>query len=402
MLEVIQVKRHILPVIVLAQFCCTSLWFAGNGVMNDLITHFDLQASALGQLTVAVQLGFIIGTLVFAVLSLPDRYSPSLIFLLSACAGAIFNAGTIWEANNLTNLLGFRFFTGFFLAGIYPVGMKIAADYYDKGLGKSLGYLVGALVLGTAFPHLLKAMGEALPWKWVLLSTSLIAVMGGLSMYVFVPDGPHRRPSPKLDFTGMWKVFGHRPFRQAAFGYFGHMWELYAFWAFVPLMLSTYNTLNSPSSLSVPFWSFFVIGIGGLSCVVGGYFSLSFGTKRVASLALLLSGLCGLVSPLMFQSSFPALFIAFLLFWGMMVIADSPQFSTLVAQNAPPESKGTALTIVNSIGFAITIISIQLLSFLQSGMNPILLYVVLALGPLLGLMALMDRKKDLRHNSKHA
>ena len=356
--------------------------------MNDLILYFDLQDSALGQLTIAVQLGFIIGTLVFAVLSLPDRYSPSLIFLLSACAGAIFNAGTIWEANNLTNLLGFRFFTGFFLAGIYPVGMKIAADYYDKGLGKSLGYLVGALVLGTAFPHVLKALGGSLPWKGVLLTTSFLALVGGLSMYKFVPDGPYKKPSQPLDFSRIWKVFGHRPFRQAAFAYFGHMWELYAFWAFVPLMLSTYNTLNSASSLSVPFWSFFVIGIGGLSCVVGGYLSLSFGTKRVASLALLLSGLCGLVSPFFFQHPSPAWVIAFLLFWGMMVIADSPLFSTLVAQNAPAESKGTALTIVNSIGFAITILSIQLLSLLQGWIHPVFLYVVLAFGPIVGLITL--------------
>ena len=148
----------ILPVIVLSQFCCTSLWFAGNGVMPDLVSTFGLSESAIGHLTSAVQFGFIVGTLVFAILSIADRFSPSKVFFTCAILGALFNLGVVWEGNSLGSLLSFRFFTGFFLAGIYPVGMKIAADYFEKGLGKSLGYLVGALVVGTAFPHLLKEM----------------------------------------------------------------------------------------------------------------------------------------------------------------------------------------------------------------------------------------------------
>ncbi|MEM7040856.1 MAG: MFS transporter, partial [Bacteroidota bacterium] len=237
-----KIPRHILPVIVIAQFFCTSLWFAGNGVMYELMLNFELGEGAVGALTSSVQFGFIIGTLLFAVFSIPDRFSPSRVFLVCALLGALFNLGVIWEGNSLASILAFRFLTGFFLAGIYPVGMKIAADYYDKGLGKSLGLLVGALVVGTAFPHLLKEMKGELPWQFVLVATSSLAVLGGALMMLLVPDGPHRKPSQKIDFSAIRQVFRERQFRAAAFGYFGHMWELYTFWAFLPLVFAASAT----------------------------------------------------------------------------------------------------------------------------------------------------------------
>lgn len=385
--------KRILPVIVLAQFCCTSLWFAGNGVMNDLATAFNLQGGALGHLTSAVQFGFIIGTLVFALFTIADRYPPSVVFFTCALLGAFFNLGTILENNGLVSLLSLRFLTGFFLAGIYPVGMKIAADYYQKGLGKSLGYLVGALVVGTAFPHFLKAFTSELPWKLVLEITSAIAVIGGLLMIILVPNGPYRQPSQKLDLAALFKVFRNQQFRSAAFGYFGHMWELYAFWAFVPVILTTYVQIHPSAQLSVPVLSFLIIAVGGVACVIGGYISMHLGAKATASWALLLSCLCCLISPLILNIDSSNVLIAFLLFWGMVVIADSPLFSTLVAHNAPAESKGTALTIVNCIGFSITIVSILLINVLREVMNPNFIYIVLAAGPVLGLIALYKNDK---------
>jgi len=167
--------KFILLVIVLSQFCCTSLWFAGNAVINDLVIGFDLKASALGDLISSVQFGFIIGTLTFAILTIADRFSPSKVFFISAILGSLFNLATIWEANDLSSLLLFRFATGFFLAGIYPIGMKIVADYYKKGLGKSLGFLVGALALGTALPHLLKQTTGAYSWESVMILTSSLS-----------------------------------------------------------------------------------------------------------------------------------------------------------------------------------------------------------------------------------
>ena len=211
-------------------------------------------------------------------------------------------------------------------------------------------------------------------------------------MLLLVPDGPFRKSSQKPDLSAFFKVFENRAFRSAAFGYFGHMWELYAFWAFVPVMLAAYASLHPQTELNVPILSFLIIGIGGLACVLGGYLSQSLGTKRTASIALLLSGLCCLLSPLIFFIDSKAILIGFLLFWGMVVIADSPLFSTLVAQNASAESKGTALTIVNCIGFAITIVSIQLLNILRDSMDPMYIYVVLGMGPVLGLMGLRGGK----------
>jgi MFS family permease len=386
-------SKLILPVIVISQFCCTSLWFAGNGVINDLVLNFGLKASALGHLTSAVQFGFIIGTLTYAIFTIADLFSPSKVFLISAFFASLFNLGVLWESNSITSLLCFRFFTGFFLAGIYPVGMKIASDYYKEGLGKSLGFLVGALVLGTAFPHVLKDMTDAYPWQSVLMVTSSLSVLGGLLMVIMVPDGPYRKRSQRTNLFAFFKVFHNREFRSAAFGYFGHMWELYAFWVFVPLMLKKYSMEHPQVLLNIPVLSFLIIGIGGLGCVLGGYIAQTAGTKRTAFMALFLSCACCLLSPLLFATEFETLFIGFLMFWGLVVIADSPLLSTLVAQNAAAELKGTALTIVNCLGFSITIVSIQLITKLMEWTDSNSMYTILAIGPILGLIALRRKNK---------
>jgi len=386
-----QPPRYILPIIVFAQFCCTSLWFAGNAVMTDLISQFMLSPSALGHLTSAVQFGFIAGTLIFALLSVADRYSPSKVFLICALLGAGSNSLIIVESHALWSLISLRFMTGFFLAGIYPVGMKIASDYFNKGLGKSLGYLVGALVLGTAFPHLVKSLGSTLSWNAVIIATSVLACTGGVLLYLLVPDGPYRQAAQKIKLSAIGEVFSVAEFRKAAFGYFGHMWELYAFWAFVPVMLAAYPFTDSTFNLST--WSFMIIGVGSLSCIAGGYLSMSFGSKHVATLALLGSGICCLLSPFSFQLPAP-LFLSFLIFWGITVIMDSPLFSTLVAHSANPQIKGTALTIVNCIGFAITIISIQLITYLKEVINIQYVFLILSIGPILGLINLGFPKKS--------
>ena len=282
------IRSGILPIIVISQFCCTSLWFAGNAIMGNLASAFQLPASALGHLTSAVQVGFIVGTLVFALLTIADRYSPIRVFFVCSLFGALFNLGIMLESNNFATLLSLRFLTGFFLAGIYPVGMKIASDYFQEGLGKSLGYLVGALVLGTAFPHLLRGTLDGLPWTHFVMATSMLAVLGGLLMIAFVQDGPYRKIGQQTDLTAFVRVFSDKRFRSVAFGYFGHMWELYAFWAFVPLMLTGYQASHPEADMNVSLLSFVVIGVGGPACVVGGYISQFIGTKKTARTALLL------------------------------------------------------------------------------------------------------------------
>jgi MFS family permease len=355
-----------------------------------LINTFQLQDNALGHLTTAVQLGFIIGTLLFAAFTISDRFSPSIVFLSCALLGATLNLAILWQGNTLTSLLFIRFLVGFFLAGIYPVGMKIAADYFKKGLGLSLSLIVGALVLGTAFPHSLRALFMESSWKTIIICTSVIAAIGGLGIGLFVPNGPYRVPLQKLNLTAFIEVFKNKSFRQAAFGYFGHMWELYAFWAFVPLLLASYNELHASGSIPISLWSFLIIAIGSLGCILGGYFSEKNGAKKIALISLSISGLLCLASPLLFELPL-FLFLGMLLIWGMAVIADSPMFSTLVAYNATPSLKGSALTIVNCIGFSITILSIQGVSFLSESIPIQYVLMVLAVGPILGVINLLRK-----------
>ncbi|TCP25707.1 putative MFS family arabinose efflux permease [Tenacibaculum skagerrakense] len=383
-------RIFILTVIVIAQFLCTSLWFAGNGIINDLISAFDLNESSLANLTSSVQFGFLVGTLLFSLLNIADRFSPSIVFFFCALAGALCNLGIIYSSNTFISLMALRFSTGFFLAGIYPVGMKIAADYFNKQLGKSLGFLVGALVLGTSLPHLLTALKTSLPWESVIAGTSILAVLGGGAMLVLIPDGPFRKRTDKLHLNAIVDVFKNKSFRSAAFGYFGHMWELYTFWVFIPLILKTYNTLHPESSFNISLWSFIIIAIGSLACVVGGYLSLKWGEQKIATAALLLSGICCLISPTLFLFNEIWLFFL-LLIWGFAVIMDSPLFSTLVAKNAPKEIKGTALTIVNCVGFSLTIVSIQTINFLSDYINIQYLFMFLVIGPV---FALLNSKKD--------
>lgn len=384
----------VLATIVIAQFLCTSLWFAGNAILSDLVKDLELSKTALGHITSAVQFGFIIGTLVYAALMIADRISPSLVFFISAALGALSNFSITLGEHNISSLMVLRFLTGFFLAGIYPVGMKIASDYFEKGLGKALGFLVGALVAGTAFPHLLKSFTVALPWKTVLIITSGLCFSGGALMFLLVPNGSYRTKGQSLNFTTIFNVFKTPPFRSAAFGYFGHMWELYAFWAFVPVILATYKTLHPADNFNIPVLSFSIIAAGGLACVVSGYLSQVFGVKRTAFASLFLSGCCCIVSPLIFY--LPAVpFLTFLIFWGLAVIADSPLFSTLVAQNAVPTIKGTSLTMVTCIGFSITIISIELLNYLSGYIDTRFLFLFLAPGPLIGLIYMLRSKQKV-------
>ena len=382
----IKTSKKVLPVIVLSQFAGTSLWFVGNAVLPELKESLQLSQYAVSLVTSAVMLGFIAGTLVFAFFSLADRFSPVKLFFISSVLGALTNSAVVWFVTDGTTLFLFRFLTGFFLAGIYPVGMKIAADWYEKGLGKALGFLLGALVLGTAFPHLLKNRDFELPWKSVLYITSIVAVVGGLMMLSFVGDGPYRKRSGSFRWDAFGKIFSSKKWRQAAFGYFGHMWEVYSFWGFLPLMIELYSNKND-LHLNIPFLSFIAIAIGAIGSVAGGYISEKTGSAKVAIWSLLISGICCLISP--FSYSFPFfLFLVLLFIWGLTVVPDSPQFSTLVAQYAPDELKGTALTIYNSIGFAITTISLYVIDRIfhstgfLGGENT---FALLGLGALVGL-----------------
>lgn len=382
---------YILPVIIFSQFTGTSLWFAGNAVVLDLQRDWGLAEYSVGYITSAVQLGFISGTLVFAFLAIADRFSPRWVFFACSLIGALANIALLAAPEGLPGLLLLRFVTGFFLAGIYPVGMKIAAGWYEKGLGRALGYLVGALVVGTAFPHLIRSTGAELPWQQVMIGVSGLAAFGGMVMLVLVPDGPHLPKGSIFNPRALIIIFQSKSFRASAYGYFGHMWELYTLWAFIPVWLLAYGEMNG-INLNVSLWSFLVIGIGFFGCAIGGVISIKTGSAKVAASQLAVSGICCLLSPLFFNADF-VLFIFFLLIWGVTVIGDSPQFSALNAENAPREYVGSALTIVNSIGFLITVFSIQLVNSLLPVIGPEYIFYLLIPGPVVGLWMLKPMLK---------
>jgi len=387
-----KITKYILPTIVIAQFLCTSLWFAGNAVLPDIVKNFPTENNLLANLTSMVQFGFISGTLLFAFFAISDIFSPSKVFFICGITAALFNLGMCLELPSVNLLLLFRFLTGFMLAGIYPVGMKIASDYFKDGLGKSLGFLVGALVFGTAFPHLLKTFTASFPWQYVIFATSALSLTGAIAILLLVPNGPFRTVGQKFDLRSCLSGFKNPGFRSAAFGYFGHMWELYTFWAFLPGMLLLYNSKHPGQTLNIPLLSFLVIASGGLSCMVGGILSQKFGAKRIATLALAISGLCCLLSPIFLFNGSAYPFLIFLFCWGLAGTADSPLFSSLIAKHAPENLRGTSLTLVNCIGFAITIISIQVVNLLSKQLNVQYLYMILAIGPILGLWALLNKK----------
>jgi MFS family permease len=391
-------RKYILPVIVLSQFAGTSLWFVGNAILPELKSSLGLSQYAVSHVTSAVMIGFVAGTLVFGILSLADRYSPVKLFFISSLLGALTNASVAWLASDALSLFVLRFLTGFFIAGIYPVGMKIAADWYEKGLGKALGFLLGALVLGTAFPHLLRNRSFELPWKTVLYFTSLFAVAGGFLMLWFVGDGPYRKRAEAFQWNAFSEIFKSKRWRQAAFGYFGHMWELYTYWGFVPLILGLYAEKNNVI-LNIPLLSFLIIAGGCISCIAGGYLSLKIGSAKVATTALLISGICCFISPLIYHLPL-FIFLAILFIWGLAVIPDSPQFSTLVTNYSPDHLKGTALKIYNAIGFTISTISLVVIDriFHSNGLfgkeNTMLLLGIGALVGLPSMFRLILKTKD--------
>jgi MFS transporter, DHA1 family, inner membrane transport protein len=376
------IPRHILPVIALSQFAGTSLWFAINAVMADLQRDTGLPASAVGWFTAAVQLGFIVGTLTFALWGIADRFSPRRVFMICSFAGAACAALCTWLPPTLPVLTLLRFLTGVFLAGIYPVGMKIAAGWYARGLGLALGVLVGALVLGTAAPFGLRALGASWSWQGVMLAVAGIAASGGVAMAWFVPDGPHLAAPAKFSARALLVIVHDAKVRASAFGYFGHMWELYAFFVLLPLVVAQRFAGNAAA-----WWVFAAIAIGTLSCIGGGLAARRFGSAPIAAVQLACSASCALLAPWLLDAPLAA-WAVWLLLWGATVSGDSPQFSALTASNAPRAQVGSVLTLVNCIGFSVSMATIT--GFVALAVHWPLAQVLpwLAFGPVLGLLCM--------------
>ena len=376
---------NFLLMLVFAQFASTTLWLSGNAVAGQIEAELGVKLG--GWLTSAVQFGFIIGTLLNAIFAVPERVLSSRLFLISAVLGALANVSVAFLPLNPFFVLSSRFLTGLFLAGIYPIGMKIASDWYGKDLGRAMGYLVGALVLGKSFPYLLKGISFELPWKDFLFWISLFSLFGGFLLWSFLPDKALPIQRNQFSIKALTAIFKLPELRAAAFGYFGHMWELYAFWAFLPAIWKIYAQFHPEYMINVPMVTFATIVVGFFGCWIGGILSLKFGSGKIALFQLFTSGICCLLLPFVVGSSL-YIFSVLMLIWGITVVGDSPQFSTLVSRFALPERRGSIITLITSIGFAITIVSIQLIDFLLVKFpENLAVFWVLSLGSLVGLWA---------------
>lgn len=375
-----------LGIIVIAQLFGTSLWFTPNGVADALMSDWKLTLEQLGYLTSAVQLGFIIGTLSVAFSGFADRYRASRVFAMSALSGALCNALFLFSESSFASALLWRFLTGICLAGIYPLGMKLVVSWVPNKTGHALGWLVGMLTLGSSLPHAMRGISDGAHWQWVVLGASVFAIISAMMIFR-LGDGEHLPARTHVMLRGKaLQAFKIPGFRAAAIAYFGHCWELYAFWTLVPVIVLAILQEAAWSASLVPWVSFIVVAVGMPACLIAGLASREWGSAITAYVMLLISGVICLIWPFVSQGPI-MLVLVVLLLWGMTVIADSAQYSALAAAACPKEYLGSALALMNSIGFLMTVFSISFTTLLYSYIGNYVAWIML-LGPLVGLWSM--------------
>ncbi len=374
-----------LGVLALAVVGGMSTWFAGSVAAPRFALDLALTQGEVGSLTSAVQLGFVVGTLLIAVLNVADLVSGRVLFGVAALAAALANAAALLAPSFLLLLLS-RAVTGLALAGVYPPAMKMAATWFRSARGLAIGVVVGALTIGKAVPYLLEGFPE-LPLGPVILVPSVAAAVAGLLILTIWRDGPNAFPARPFSWGLVGQVVRDPVLLRVTGGYLGHMWELYAFWAWVPGFLTAAAVARGEPSASHGVLAFAIIALGALGCVGGGLLADRWGRRTVARGAMMVSGTLAALSPFFFNAPRWLLVLA-LGAWGIAVIADSAQFSALATEVAPPHAVGTALTLQTSLGFLLTIVSIQLVPILAAAVGWRWALAGLALGPAAGTWAL--------------
>lgn len=378
---------HAIAIITFAQLFGTSLWFSANSAVLDLIREWHISVSDIGWLTNSVQAGFIIGTFIIAFTGIADRFKASSIFAISALVGAFFNLCLAWCANGLIEGMIYRFFVGICMAGVYPIGMKLVVQWAPDKAGQVLAKLVAMLTLGTSLPYALNGLSADLAWQFVITFSSFLALTAAFLVFKLgdkQQSSVSKAAANQKPKESTFEVFKNPPFRAAAFGYFGHMWELYAFWTIIPLFITKSGIPEKLGFNNLALLTFFVMAWGAIGCLFGGYLSKRIGSAKTAIGALFISGFSCLVFVLGWRVLPEWLLLIVLTVWGASVIADSPQFSALSAEACPPEKLGAALSIQNSFGFAITIVSIGITTYVFDLIDLDSAW-VLIIGPILGI-----------------
>ncbi|MEP7083117.1 MAG: MFS transporter [Betaproteobacteria bacterium] len=392
--SVLATKPVAIAIIALCQVAAMALWFSASAVVPALLAEYRLSPFAQAALTSGVQAGFVVGSLTSALLGLADRIEPRRFFMFAAAVAALANALilVVDPAGALVPVL--RFVTGLCMAGIYPVGMKLAATWAKGDMGLMVGLLVGALTLGSATPHLFNALG-GVDWRFTLAAASASALTAA-AMINLARLGPNRAAAPRFDPRAILAAWRVRSLRLANFGYLGHMWELYAMWAWIGVFLQASFALRltpDVAATTAKLITFATVGIGAVGCVAGGLFADRLGRTTLTILAMAISGTCAVAVGLFFGGE-PWLVTAVCLVWGLSIVADSAQFSASIAELSDRAYVGTMLTVQTALGFTLTLVTIHLMPVFVDAFGWKYAFMPLAIGPALGVVAMARLRAD--------